>query len=360
MKIIHDESNVRVYVKYDALIIQALKSIGSGWWIPKEKAWVFPVEKLGHLLDLNKEILDNISLSVKKAKDIEISKSMLTSKEISDIQGHGNALSDRLKLKGYSPKTIKSYKGHLLRFLEFSHLKWDKDHINAYLLFLLDEKQCSHSYVNQAINSIKHHLLAQGCNKKTDYVSILRPKKESVLPKVLSKDEVRGIISNTINLKHRLALMMAYSCGMRVSEVAELLLVHVDYSRKTILIRQGKGRKDRLLPLSDTLRDELKLYIQNYKPHKFVFENPTRDGHITARTFQKIFKQACKRAKITKNSSFHSLRHSYATHLLESGVQLRYIQELLGHASSKTTERYTHVSNKEIKNIRNPLDDLGL
>ena len=176
----------------------------------------------------------------------------------------------------------------------------------------------------------------------------------------MSKQEVKLLFDITKNLKHKTELMVGYSCGMRVGEVAHLKVSDIDFSRQMVHIRQGKGRKDRMVPLSQRLASQLGLYMDMYHPYDYLFENQEGTGPISERTLQTIFNTNYKAAGINKKLSFHSLRHSYATHLLESGVDIRYIQELLGHAHSKTTEIYTHVSTKSLKGIPNPLDQMDV
>lgn len=162
------------------------------------------------------------------------------------------------------------------------------------------------------------------------------------------------------NLKHRLMLMLMYSAGLRGSEVVKLKSVDIDVQRKFIHVKGGKGRKDRYTILSDVAVETLHEYLKVYGESKYLFPSQDREKHLTIRSVEKIFSDACKKAGVKKNATAHSLRHSFATHLLESGVDLRYIQELLGHKSSKTTEVYTHVSNKELGKIKNPLDNLQM
>ena len=150
--------------------------------------------------------------------------------------------------------------------------------------------------------------------------------------------------------------MLMYSAGLRVSEVVKLRLEDIDFQRKLIHIRSAKGRKDRYTILSDVAVETLHVYLKEYGQSKYVFPSTDRGKHLTTRSVEKIFSDACKKAGVKKNATAHSLRHSFATHLLESGVDLRYIQELLGHKSSKTTEVHTHVSNRELSKIKNPLD----
>jgi integrase/recombinase XerD len=180
-----------------------------------------------------------------------------------------------------------------------------------------------------------------------DVSLIHRPKKEKTLPNVLSKEEVKMILEAHTNIKHKTMLSMIYSCGMRCGEL-----------RGIVIIKQAKGKKDRIVPLSEKILDMLRIYYQAYKPNTYLFEGQAAGTLYDERSLQQVLKQALIKAKITKPVTLHWLRHSYATHLLEAGTDLRYIQELLGHNSSKTTEIYTHVSTREIQKIKSPFDDL--
>lgn len=368
MHITNNGDVIHVEVNYNKQIADQLKSIGKGRWQPNLQRWVFPVEKFDALVELEKSLVDkafyyNKSLEYKpKNKENLIPKNIpyLKPKFQTKVENHAEKLSNRLTLMGYSSKTVKSYLAHLRRFLYHSELQWETSDINQYLLFLLEDKGCSHTYVNQAINAIKHHLKNVGVYRENELIKLQRPKREKKLPKVLSKSEVSRLFKVTDNIKHCTELMVGYSCGMRVGEVAHLKVKDIDFNRNVIYVRQGKGRKDRIVPLPSTLSDQLNRYMAHYCPLIYMFENQEKTGPISERTLQKIFNVACSHAKIKKDATFHSLRHSFATHLLESGVDLRYIQELLGHANSKTTEIYTHVSNKSIMRIVNPLDQLDM
>ena len=184
------------------------------------------------------------------------------------------------------------------------------------------------------------------------------PQKDKKLPVVLSKEEVKKILDASSNIKHKSILMLMYSGGLRVGEVIKLKPEDIDPNRKLIYIRVSKGRKDRYTLLSDVVLQTLREYWRKEKPKKWLFPSWNKERHITTRTVQKIFQNACRKAGIKKDVTVHSLRHSFATHLLESGIDLRYIQELLGHKSSKTTEIYTHVSRKNLSAIKNPLDSI--
>lgn len=341
-------------VPYNREHIERIKSIsGRKWDIPKKK-WLIPdngesLEKLIKLFSAN-EILfeDGIAVSDRTSE---------TKKD----EGNEKILKlvkERLKLKGYSPKTIKSYASHVGLFLEFSGKNMEqltKEDINKYLLYLLDEKGSTHSFVNQAVSAIKF-LFGQILMKEATVLNITRPKKEEKLPEVLSYKEVLAILNSIKNLKHRAILFITYSSGLRVGEVVRLRLGHIDSDRMLVHIVQGKGRKDRYTVLFEVAIKVLREYAKEYKPSTWLFPGEELNSHITERTVQRIFENAKEKAGIRKKVSVHSLRHSFATHLLEGGIDLRYIQELLGHQSSKTTEIYTHVTQKSIKNIVSPLD----
>ena len=177
---------------------------------------------------------------------------------------------------------------------------------------------------------------------------------------VLSKEEIAKILSVVSNIKHKSILMLVYSAGLRVSEVVKLRPEDIDSDRKLIFIKGDKGRKDRYTTLSNVALETLRIYYKSVKPKDWLFPGQKGGRHISTRTVEKVFEDAVEKAGIKKEISVHSLRHSYATHLLESGTDLRYIQELLGHRSSKTTEIYTHVSKKSIGKIVNPLDNLQM
>lgn len=268
-----------------------------------------------------------------------------------------NLMINELKLKGYSSKTQKNYVGHIRRWLNYS----DKDisdinteDIKRYILFLLDNENISTSYADQAISAIKF-LYNEVLKQNKDIQGFTRPKKQRKLPNVLSKQEVLRILNSVNNEKHKTILFLIYSAGLRIGEVIKLKIDDILSDRKLIHIRQGKGQKDRYTVLSDVALEQLRKYYKIYKPVIWLFPGQDENRYITERSVQRVFEQACIRAKV-RGATVHTLRHSFATHLLENGVDLRYIQELLGHASSKTTEIYTHVTEKSIKNIQSPLD----
>ncbi|HEY5560613.1 MAG TPA: tyrosine-type recombinase/integrase [Clostridiaceae bacterium] len=269
-------------------------------------------------------------------------------------------MEENIKLKGYSFKTKKSYIGQIKRFSSFINKNLDEisnEDVRKYILFLLEKEGISHSYVNQAISSIKF-LCNEVLKQNIGIDSMARPKKENKLPNILSFQEVTKVLGVLKNEKHKTILYMIYSAGLRVGEVIKLKIEDIDSQRMLIHVVQGKGRKDRYTLLSKIALTQLRKYYTLYKPEVWLFSGQNSKRYITERTVEKIFENAIKIAKINKKVSVYCLRHSFATHLFEGGVDLRYIQELLGHASSKTTEIYTHVTQKSLANIQSPLDKL--
>jgi integrase/recombinase XerD len=224
---------------------------------------------------------------------------------------------------------------------------------NAFIL----KNNISASYQNQVVNAIKLYF---NTIRETKIVidKIHRPKRAKVLPNVLSKEEVRLILEAHSNVKHKMMLSMIYSCGLRCGELLALKPSDIDSKRNIVLLKNAKGKKDRITPLSPKILEMLRDYYKVYKPTTYLFEGQTKGCAYDDRSLQQVLKQALVKVGISKPVTLHWLRHSYATHLLESGTDLRYIQELLGHRSSKTTEIYTHVSTKSIQQIKSPFDDL--
>ena len=268
-----------------------------------------------------------------------------------------------LKQKRYSENTIKTYIDALIIFFYFYkekpiHKINNKDVIkfnNEYIL----AKKLSVSYQSQIINAVK---LFYSRMQHIDLIpeTIDRPRKQYKLPNVLSKEEVAAILKAPKNLKHKTMLSLIYSCGLRRSELLNLKPADVDSKRNLLIIRNAKGFKDRVAPLSDKIIEMLRNYYKIHKPLLWLFEGEKAGEQYSETSLQKILKNAIKVANIKKPVSLHWLRHSYATHLLEAGTDLRYIQEILGHKSSKTTEIYTHVTDKSLQKIKSPFDDLDI
>ena len=263
--------------------------------------------------------------------------------------------------KRYSPSTIKTYSEALKSFLIFYREKPIAEITNEDVIIYNNEyilkNNLSASYQNQIVNAIK--LFFQTIRETKMMVDkIHRPKRAKLLPNVLSKEEIKLILNAHSNIKHKMMLSLIYSCGLRCGELLALKPVHIDSKRNIVLLKNSKGQKDRIVPLSPFILEMLREYYKLFKPKTYLFEGQTAGMAYDSRSLQLILKQALQKTGITKPATLHWLRHSYATHLLESGTDLRYIQELLGHSSSKTTEIYTHVSTKSLQQIKSPFDDL--
>lgn len=261
----------------------------------------------------------------------------------------------------YSPNTIKTYTDALGVFFHYHSNKVPEQlgisEIIEFNTGYILRKNLSASYQNQVINAIKL-FYRNRFNRVMDLNNIQRPRREKRLPNVLSKQEVKAILEAPTNLKHRAMLSLIYACGLRRSELLNLTLKDVLSDRNLLYIRQSKGKKDRVVPISHKTIEMLRDYYKAFKPKTWLFEGQYAGYHYRERSLQLVLKQALQKAGNQKPVSLHWLRHSYATHLLESGTDLRYIQELLGHSSSKTTEIYTHVTTKSLQQIRSPFDDL--
>ena len=266
---------------------------------------------------------------------------------------------DLLIQKRYSKNTIKTYCNYFKDFCTyFNEEKLEdvtKDKINSYILEMINFKNISISQQNQRINAIKFYY-EKVLGREKQYYELHRPHKEHKLPKVLSKNEVKNILNSCNNIKHKCILMLIYSAGLRRSELLNLKVSDIDSERMVINIKGAKGMKDRISLLSDNLLNILRKYYKEYKPKAYLFEGQG-GGKYSATSVANILKKAAMKAGIRKNVTPHMLRHNFATHLLEQGTDLRYIHELLGHNSSKTTEIYTHVSKRAIDKIKNPVDD---
>jgi integrase/recombinase XerD len=268
---------------------------------------------------------------------------------------------DYLQIKRYSSNTIKTYTEAIKLFFLFYNLKDiglinNQDVENFQKEYIL-KKNLSGSYQNQIVNAIKLYFKTIK-HKHLELDKIYRPKKEKLLPNVLSKEEIKQILTSHTNLKHQTMLCLMYSCGLRRSELLNLKPMDIDSKRNLVMIRQGKGKKDRIAPLSVNVLEMLRNYYKVYKPIYWLFEGRLPGSKYDERSLAEVLKQAVVKANIKKPVSLHWLRHSFATHLLESGTDLRYIQEILGHKSSKTTEIYTYVSTKSLQKIKSPFDDL--
>lgn len=273
-------------------------------------------------------------------------------------------MEEELRLKGYSRATIKAYLGAVRQFAEFhgcSPERLEAEDVRSYLLHLLDVKRLSRSTIIQkmcALQFLYTRVLQQPC----DLSNVVFPKgrRKKPLPVVLSEGEVEQLLLAAVDLKDQAMLMTLYSAGLRVSELVQLRPDDIDSGTMKIRVREGKGGKDRYTILSKTLLETLRRYFRRYRPQQWLFYSSTPQIAMPTRAVQRMTATTALRAGLNKRVTPHLLRHSFATHLLERGTNLRYIQELLGHTSLKTTMIYTHVSPQALRQVLSPLDRLRL
>ena len=335
------EKRIAVWFEKNTILIVRIKTFEDARWSASNKYWHLP-DTEANRLHFKLPLAETLYPNTEGLASIAIFNRYLLSKR-------------------YSSNTIKTYSEALKSFLTFCNTKAIKDitnddvilYNNNYIL----KNNLSSSYQNQIVNAIKLYFKIV---KETaiEIDKIHRPKREKSLPNVLSKEEVKQIITAPTNLKHKTMLSLIYSCGLRCGELLALQPHHIDSKRNIVLLKNSKGKKDRIVPLSPKILELLREYYKVYQPKTYLFEGQKEGAPYDARSIQQVLKQALQKTGIKKPATLHWLRHSYATHLLESGTDLRYIQELLGHNSSKTTEIYTHVSTKNIQQIKSPFDDL--
>lgn len=295
---------------------------------------------------------------------LNISQKNIEDKWIQDIHPvNQKAMIDfinQLKLKAYSKNTIRVYCGelkHLLLLINNHPIeKLTPEKLKSYFLYCLKKEKMKERKLNGKINAIKfyfEHVL----HRDRMFFDIPRPKKPSTLPKTLTQREIKNLFRQVNNVKHLLALKLCYGMGLRVSEVVNLKLEHINSKDKIVLIAAGKGKKDRYVPLPASVIPLLKAYYYEFKPKDYLLEGQY-GGQYSKGSVQSIFRKAMKKAKINKKVGIHGLRHSYASHLLQTGTDIRVIQDLLGHYSIKTTMVYTNVTQQQLKQIKSPLDTL--
>ncbi len=288
-------------------------------------------------------------------EEVENAKNSSNSLDTIESKNHSealNSLKTELKIRGFSPLTLRNYSFFVNKFLARTGknaLEVNQDDAKLYLSEMFDTKSKNTiSLAAAALRFFYEEIL------KKDFGEIKIPKKERKLPEVLTKEEVKMLIENCDNEKSRLMLSMLYSSGLRVSEMVNLKVSDMNFNDNTGWVRKGKGSKDRIFAISPQLTNELKDYLED-RESTYIF---SKEKPLTTRNIQKIIKATNLRAGIQKRVTPHTLRHSFATHLLENGTDIRVIQALLGHASLNTTQVYTHISSEQIKKVQNPLDFL--
>ncbi|MFO7893831.1 MAG: tyrosine-type recombinase/integrase [Longimicrobiales bacterium] len=372
-------TKVEVRSPYDRTVVDHIRAIPGRRWDPTRRVWTVPrtedaidavLRAPGASFHVDPDLMHLVRTPFQPARtDPHVPTGPVRTGEAADTAAvDGNLadthraadillqVSEELRLQGYSPRTRKNYVGHVRRFLRAHPEALDgltTEQVRTHLLQLKAD-DVSVSYLHQAISALR--FTARVLDQPIVTERVPRPKRERQLPKVLSRADARKVVLAPANPMHRLALILTYSGGLRVGEVVRLRAGDIDTDRETIRVRGGKGRKDRYTLLSDTAAEALAPVLERRKAHDWIFPGARPGRHLTTRTVQRVFKRAMQTAGVERDASVHTLRHSFATHLLESGVSVRHIQELLGHNSPKTTEIYTHVSQGDLRRIVNPLD----
>ena len=347
---------------YEKASVDGIRSIPGRRWIPKEKSWQLPVS------EATEARLRQLFPGILIPGEVEVEG---TDPPGEDPHPSSSASDDELLeemaramvLQGLAPRTRKLYLGYARRFARWKDpplAEAEVTEVRRYLVYLVEERGVSRSAHTQAISALRF-LFEKVLRRREGLGDIPRPRRRKSLPNVLSREEVAALVGAARHPSTRALIMILYSSGLRVSEVVRLRPEDLDHDRGLLRVRCGKGSKDRFTLLS---RKAVKavdrhLLFRDETAGPWLFPGGRKGRHLTTRSVQKTVARAAARAKIRKRVTPHVLRHSFATHLLEAGTDLRYIQKLLGHASSRTTEIYTHVSNRDLSRIRNPLDDLG-
>lgn len=342
----HHESKV-IWISFekDKELIAHLRAQTKARWSATKKKWyVADTRRHRALFGLSEEIT---------GKAVLAKIHLINLPEFKRFQEH-------LVLKGYSANTLRTYStefAQLLYVMKGNPIQeLTTERLRSYFLYCHEKLKLSESEIHSRMNAVKFYF-EQVLHRQKMFFDIPRPKKKLLLPKMLNKAEIKKIIAATENPKHALILKVCYGMGLRVSEVVALKLSDIDSAEMLVRIEQGKGKKDRIAVLPESLLPELREYYLNYRPKVYLFEGQ-EGGAYSVRSAQAVFKKAMEKAGIKKKVGIHGLRHSFATHLLETGTDIRFIQELLGHNSIKTTQIYTHVTDLSKSKIKSPLDSL--
>ena len=348
---------IRLTFAYDPDIIQHVKAIIGRQWSQTRKSWFVP-DTYRNRCRFGLEVEHGMANPLQEYSSVP-ERNKLCRDLLQKVH-------DQIVLRGYSIHTLKSYVNHTKAYLQAISTQQDpitmtKGDIEQYLLMRNKQRKFSESNTNQHINAIKF-LYEQVLGKERMLFYLPRPEKPLQLPKVLGEHELERLFAAVENLKHKAILLTAFSCGLRVSEVVSLRVRNLDPERMQVLIVRSKGKKDRYVTLSPVLWDVLSSYMMKYQIPKtgYLFQGQEKGEPYSIRSAQTVFNRAIKAAGINKDVTFHALRHTYATLLLEKGTDIRFIRDLLGHFDIKTTERYLHVAREKLVNIQSPLDSLNL
>lgn len=346
---------------FDQQLINLVRSIPKANWQPELKAWAVPYSEtlINELLPIFK---GKAWLDYSSFKKVKLRAEFPPLPNLSgELSVEINKFADWMRNLRYSESTIKNYSQGIGLFLRFMENKNPELITNEDLeLFNKDyiiSRKFSVSFQSGVINAVKL-FFSNRLNRKLEPELIERPKQPRILPHVLPKEEVKAILQAHQNIKHRAMLSLIYACGLRRGELLNLKITDIDSKRQMLHVHQGKGAKDRVVPINGKILELLREYYRYEKPSVYLFEGQVLGQPYSEKSLENVMNQAVKKAGLKVKPTLHWLRHSYATHLHEGGTDLRLIQELLGHTSSKTTEIYTHVSTKSLQNVKSPFDDL--
>ena len=351
---------------FDKTFPTLMKQLAGSRWTPEERCWHIPYEKeafaaLKRMFGEAQVVVSQTSPDARSAHTPARSPRKPIPAPPLLHRDELIRMEQKMMLQRYSPNTVKTYKGFfalLLAHYPDRHPETlDKEALMAFLLHGVATRKWSESAQNQAVNAVKYYFEKVLGQERTFYE--LRPRKSQKLPGVFSEEEVVKILRCVANLKHRTILMLIYSAGLRIGESVKMRKADICPERKSVFIKAGKGKKDRYSVLSDKMAGLLEAYLRVYRPAYWLFEGQD-GGQYSSRSIQQIFRRAVEKAEVNPYSTVHTLRHSFATHLLERGMDLRYIQSLLGHSSSETTEIYTHITKKAREKLCSPLDFLDI
>ncbi len=355
----YNKSNVIfIRFRYNDEIIRLIKQCTPARWNAAERAWMLPCSR--QMAELLKKILEDKAFIDDAALNVSEPEPMRDQLPESTIEQVAR-LEQWMRARRFSDRTIEVYIGAIRVFLNFFKEKSPCDITNDDVTIFNNDyiiaKDLSASYQNQVVNAIKMFFSITE-SRKLDLNLIYRPKTGKPIPYVFDKEDIKRMLELTANLKHRTMLSLIYACGLRRGELLKAVKENIDFNRKVLIVRSGKGNKDRMVPIGERMLNLITDYTSAYNPKNWLFEGQNPGEQYSERSLQEVMKQAVERAGLNPKATLHWLRHSYATHLHEGGTDIRYIQELLGHKSSKTTEIYTHISRRSIQQIRSPFDDL--
>lgn len=354
-----NQAIVKAHFAFDKDIIALVKTQDGARWSKTLRTWYFPKADF-NLNTFYQGFKGKVFVDYSHLKKISTPTKKKVSATPKPIVNIPKEYLDQLVLKRYSQNTVKTYSSCFLKFMLFFNSQKletiEKEEIKQFLLHLIKKEKVSASTQNQYINAIKFYYEKVLKHSKID-IAIERPRKQNHLPKIISEQEVLQLLRATQNLKHKTILSLLYSGGLRVGELIGLRIQDIVWDKNYLFVRGGKGKKDRITLLSEHVALLLKKHIQSHKPNYWVVESSGRKQYSDS-SVRAILKNSAKNARLQKRVYPHMLRHSFATHLLKKGTDLRYIQELLRYGSSKITEIYTHVSKKSLANIKSPLDEI--